>query len=91
MTEAEKKKYYYKLNKYDIALEETNHKYIMIHEWAKDSTHKWGIAVYQYDDDSGYWYLRTYDNINKKDNDWIALGTLIELGFKWIKELGWDD
>ena len=42
------RKYYKRINNLDIALEETNHKYIMIHQWAVDNSHKWGIASFRY-------------------------------------------
>ena len=34
------RKYYKRINNLDIALEETNHKYLMIHQWARDNSHK---------------------------------------------------
>lgn len=85
----EEKKYYHRINNLDIALEETNHKYIMIHQWAKDKSHKWGIAVFEYDNDECYWYLRTYSNFTP-DIDWYDFGCLVNLGYKWLKELGWN-
>ena len=36
-------KYYHKINNLDIALEETDHKYIMINQWAKDFSYKWDL------------------------------------------------
>lgn len=66
MLSDEEKKYYHKINNLDIALEETNHKYIMIHQWSKDKSHKWGIAVFNYDKDEYYWYLKTYGNFRGK-------------------------
>ena len=84
----EKGKYYHKINNLDIALEETNHKYIMINQWAKDFSHKWGVAVFRCDDEESCWYLRTYGKFNSKV-DWYDFGCLVELGYKWIKELGW--
>ena len=85
----ENKKYYHRINNLDIALEETNHKYIMIHEWAKDKSRKWGIAVFEYNNDECYWYLRTYGNFTP-GIDWYDFGCLVNLGYKWIKELGWN-
>lgn len=84
----EKNKYYHKINNLDIQLCETNHKYIMIHQWAKDFSHKWGIAVFHYETDEGYWYLQTYGNFNP-NVDWYDFGCLVKLGYKWIEELGW--
>lgn len=81
-------KYYHKINNLDIALEETNHKYIMIYQWSKDFSHKWGIAVFKYNNDEGYWYLHTFGDF-KKNVDWYDFGCLVDLGYKWIKELGW--
>ena len=86
---ADEKKYYHRINKLDIALEETNHKYIMIHQWSKDNSYKWGIAVFRYDNDEDYWYLRTYNNLDT-NIDWYDFGCLVQLGYKWIKELGWE-
>lgn len=83
-------KYYHKINNLDIALEETNHKYIMINQWAKDFSHKWGIAVFKYDEE-GYWYLRTYGNFDGGQVDWYDFGCLVKLGYKWIKENCFDD
>lgn len=80
------KEYYYKLNHYDIEL--CDGRYIMIHKWAQDFSHKWGIFVYVYDDKEGYWKIESFEGLN--ENDWIALGTLINLGFRWIKELNWE-
>lgn len=79
------KKYYHKINNLDIALKETNHKYIMIYQWAKDFSHKWGIAGFYYDDEENYWYLRTYGNFNYKNIDMYDFGTLVRLGFRWIE------
>ena len=39
------KKYYKRINNLDIALEETNHKYIMIHQWSVDNSHKMQIGM----------------------------------------------
>lgn len=86
---SEEKKYYHRINNLDIALEETDHKYIMIHQWAKDERYKWGIAVFNYEEDEGYWYLRTYGNF-VPGIDWYDFGCLVNLGYKWIKELGWN-
>lgn len=83
-------KYYHKINNLDIALAETKRKYIMIHQWAKDFSHKWGIATFEYEEDEGYWYLRTYGNFNS-NIDWYDFGCLVKLGYKWIKELGWEE
>ena len=88
MLSDEEKKYYHRINNLDIALEETNHKYIMINQWSKDKSRKWGIAVFDYDRDEYYWYLRTYGNFSP-DIDWYDFGCLVNLGYKWIKELGW--
>ena len=90
LSEEEKKKYYHRTNNLDIALEETNHKYIMINQWAKDKSHKWGIAVFKHDDEEDYWYLRTYGNF-ESSIDWYDFGCLVNLGYKWIKELGWNE
>ena len=84
-------KYYHKVNNLDIALEETNHKYIMINQWAKDFSHKWGIAGFYYDKDEDYWYLRTYGNFDVGQVDWYDFGCLVELGYKWINENCFDD
>ncbi len=83
------KKYYHKINNLDISLEETNHKYIMIHQWDKTNSHKWGIAVFNYDEEENYWYLQTYGNFNL-NVDWYDFGCLVNLGYKWIEELGWN-
>lgn len=88
MSEEENKKYYHRINNLDIALEETTHKYIMIHQWAKDNSYKWGIAVFRYEVDEGYWYLRTFNNFDTRI-DWYDFGCLVSLGYKWIKELRW--
>lgn len=85
-----KNKYYHRINDLDIALEKTNHEYIMIHKWAKDNSYKWGIAVFENDKDEDYWYLRTYDD-NLNNIDWYDFGCLVKLGYKWIKELGWNE
>lgn len=58
------KEYYKRINNLDIAIEETNHKYIMIHQWAENNSCKWGIASFRYDKDEDYWYLQTYGNFN---------------------------
>ena len=76
--------YYKRINNLDIQLCETNHKYIMIHQWSEDNSYKWGIAVFSYDDE-GYWYLRTYGNFNK-NVDWYDFGCLVNLGYKWIED-----
>lgn len=86
----EEKKYYHRINNLDIALEETTHKYIMIHQWAKDKSHKWGIAVFHYDNNECYWYLRTYSNFVPDKIDWYDFGCLVNLGYKWIEELRWN-
>ena len=39
------REYYKRINNLDIALEKTNHKYIMINQWAIDNSHKWGCSV----------------------------------------------
>lgn len=48
------RKYYKRINNLDIALEKTNHKYVMINQWARDNSHKWGIASFKYDEDGNY-------------------------------------
>lgn len=48
------KKYYKRINNLDIALEKTNHKYVMINQWARDNSRKWGIASFKYDEDEDY-------------------------------------
>ena len=78
------KKYYHRINNLDIALEETNHKYIMINQWAVDNSHCWGIAVFRFDNDGNYWYLETYGEFNN-NVDWYDFGCLVDLGYKWIK------
>ena len=78
------REYYKRINNLDIALKETNHKYIMIHQWAVDNSHKWGIASFRYNEDEGYWYLQTYGNFNP-NVDWYDFGCLVQLGYKWIK------
>lgn len=89
LSEEEKKKYNHRINNLDITLEETTHKYIMIHEWTKDNSHKWGIAVFEYNNDDEYWYLKTFSHFPTQRIDWYDFGCLVNLGFKWIKELGW--
>ena len=79
------KKYYKRINNLDIDLCETNHKYIMIHQWSKDNSYRWGIASFQYDEED-YWYLRTYSNFDNKKVDWYDFGCLVNLGYKWIEE-----
>ena len=86
----EDKKYYHRINNLDIELCETNHKYIMIHKWEKTNRCRYGIAVFEYDDE-GYWYIRTYNNFIGKKIDWYDFGCLVNLGYKWIKELGWNE
>ena len=54
----EEKKYYHRINNLDIDLEETNHKYIMINQWAADNSHRWGIASFRFDYSENYWYLQ---------------------------------
>ena len=85
----EEKKYYHKINNLDIELCEGINKYIMIHQWSKDFSHKWGIAVFHYEEDECYWYLQTYVNFST-NIDWYDFGCLVNLGYKWIKELGWN-
>lgn len=85
----ENKKYYHKINNLDISLEETNHKYIMIHQWDKTNSYKWGIATFNYYDEEGYWYLKTYGDFSQ-NVDWYDFGCLVNLGYKWIEELGWN-
>lgn len=89
MSKADEEKYYHRINNLDIALEKTNHKYIMIHQWAKGGSHKWRIAGFYYERDEGYWYLQTYGNF-QPNVDWYDFGCLVQLGYKWIKELGWE-
>lgn len=79
------RKYYKRINNLDIALEKTNHKYVMINQWARDNSHKWEIASFEYDEDGDYWYLRTYGNFNF-NVDWYDFGCLVQLGYKWIKD-----
>lgn len=79
-------KYFKRINNLDIELQTTNHKYLMIHEWAKDNSHRWGIAVFEFDDKDDYWFFRTYDNFNNRNVDWYDFGCLIDLGYKWIEE-----
>lgn len=85
----ENKKYYHKINNLGISLEETNHKYIMIHQWDKTNSYKWGIAVFNYDKEEEYWYLKTYGDFSQ-NVDWYDFGCLVNLGYKWIEELGWN-
>ena len=84
------RKYYKRINNLDIALEKTNHKYIMINQWAIDNSHKWEIASFKYDEDEDYWYLRTYGNFNA-NVDWYDFGCLVKLGYKWIKDGCFND
>ena len=79
------KKYYKRINNLDIQLCETNHKYLMIHQWSADNSYKWGIATFEYDKED-YWYLRTYGNFDNKKVDWYDFGCLVNLGYKWIEE-----
>ena len=88
MLSEKEKKYYHKINNLDISLEETNHKYIMINQWDNTYSYKHGIAVFKYDDE-GYWYLKSFNDIDNNGIDWYDLGCLVKLGFKWIKEMGW--
>lgn len=78
------KKYYHRINNLDIALEKTIHKYLMINQWAKDNSRKWGIAGFHYNEDEEYWFLQTYGNFNN-NVDWYDFGCLVKLGFKWIE------
>jgi len=80
-----KKKYYHRINNLDIALEETNHKYIMINQWAVDNSHCWGIASFRFKYDENYWYLETYGAFSPQV-DWYDFGCLVDLGYKWIEE-----
>lgn len=80
------KKYYHRINDLDIELCESVRKYIMIHQWAKDFSCKWGIAVFNYDYEEDYWYLRTYGNFDNGKVDWYDFGCLVDLGYKWIKD-----
>lgn len=84
----EENKYYHRINNLDIELCETNHKYIMIHKWSKDNSYRWGIASF-YLDEEDYWYLRTYANFDEQKVDWYDFGCLVNLGYKWLEELGW--
>lgn len=80
-------KYYHRINNIDIAVYryDNNGSYIQICELGKTS--KWGIATFQFDEDNGYWYLRTYGNFNRTSKiDWYDFGCLINLGFRWIEE-----
>lgn len=77
-------KYYHKINNLDIELCETNYKYIMLHQWSKDFSYKWGIAIFEFDNKEDYWYLRIFGEF--KNVDWYDFGALVELGYKWIKE-----
>lgn len=79
------RKYYKRINNLDIALEKTNHKYIMINQWAMDNSHKWEIASFIYDEDEDCWYFRTYGNFNA-NVDWYDFDCLVKLGCKWIKD-----
>ena len=56
----------------------------MIHEWAKDNSHRWGIAVFEFNDKDDYWFFKTYGNFNNKSVDWYDFGCLINLGYAWI-------
>ena len=87
-----KKKYYHKINDLDIELCETNHKYIMIHQWSKDpnNIHRWGIAGFYYDEEENYWYIKTYGNFNVNQIDLYDFGCLVKLGYKWIREKCFD-
>lgn len=84
------REYYKRINNLDIALEETNHKYLMINQWARDNSHKWGIASFRYNEDEDYWYLQTYGNFNP-NVDWYDFGCLVKLGYKWIKDGCFND
>jgi hypothetical protein len=80
-------RYYHRINDIDIELEDQgSHKCIMIHEWSPDNSSRWGIAVFAYDYGSDYWYLRTYGNFKYNRIDWYDFGSLVNLGYKWIKE-----
>ena len=68
--EKNEKKYYHRINNLDIELCETNHKYIMIHEWSVDNSHRWGLASF----------------IFGPQVDWYDFGALVDLGYKWIIE-----
>lgn len=81
----EEKKYYHRINNLDIDLEETNHKYIMINQWAADNSHRWGIASFRFDYSENYWYLQTYGSFGPQV-DWYDFGALVDLGYKWIAE-----
>lgn len=88
MSDLDERKYYHRINNLDIALEETNHKYIMINQWAIDNSYKWGIAVFNCDDE-GFWNVEIFRKFDLKV-DWYDFGCLVNLGYKWIKELGWE-
>ena len=80
-------KYYHRINNLDIALEETDHKYIMINQWSKDNTFKWGIATFEYDEEYDCYQLNgVLDRLDNNLIDWYDFGCLVELGYKWIKE-----
>lgn len=83
------KKYYHKINNLDLELLETHGKYLMIHQWAPDFSHRYGIASFIYDNE-GYWYLRTYGEFNKSV-DWYDFMCLVNLGYKWIKDGCFDE
>ena len=84
------KEYYKRINNLDIELCKTNHNYIMIHEWAKDNSHRWGIAVFEFNDKDDYWFFKTYGNFNNKSVDWYDFGCLINLGYAWIDKNCFD-
>jgi len=80
-------KYYHRINNLDIALEETNHKYIMINQWSKDNSYKWGIASFEYNDEYDYYELVSCgDRLKNNLIDWYDFGCLVKLGYKWIEE-----
>lgn len=86
------KKYYHRINNLDIDLEKTNHKYIMINEWSKDNTHRWGIAHFVYNEEYDYYELQGIgDRLNSNLIDWYDFGCLVKLGYKWIKENCFND
>lgn len=39
------RKYYKRINNLDISLEKTNHKCVMINQWAKDNSHNGELQV----------------------------------------------
>ena len=85
MLKIKDKEYYHRINNLDIDLCESNHKYIMIHQWSEDFSYRWGIAIFEYDGDEHYWYLKTFGSFSPSI-DWYDFGCLVNLGYKWIKD-----